>query len=852
VTTFDLGEFGGAEIGGTAPVRFVHGAGQVGADVVVEWDFDNDGDFDQPEEDITGDVMSLETLTGRDWPSSLTGKAAPGQFKATLLNKTGKYGFFNAASPLTVAPFSLSTGRKLRVRTASAGNPDPVLLARDRFTGSGALGTDETGKVWTAQTTAPAIFTRQGDSSGATMAVPGVKADPGIDSVHLATLDVGTADTHLQARWRHLDWLNTVGLVYRFDDAANYGLVYVRGDDPAIIQHGSFTAGVFTANGTVLIEARDDDYLGLVVAGTNLTVLHNGVVIATGTAYSSSSHKVGMRANWRNQRAPAIHEFYAWNRRPAETEGILWTGTVAQVTPDVTVDGIPIVELTGDGPLITAAGAEISPPNSIGVASGYYAQDSAGSPSGRLVGSALARAGMLHPGWTIANGVVTCGSVGLERGDALAALRQYEETELGFLFEAQEGYVGFEGRGDRVGKSIDAWFSDAPGAQFGYSSIEPFDWRSQIVNAVESAVAPKLPKVVIYEAENTATGDVIIPMPTIGNGAEPGDLFLIVIASSISSSTEWTIPPGWTEYRNAKAQLGKVRVYAKVAGEDDIGDTVTFLNTGGSGGFTSYQIHVKDFYGDLNEGLAVSAFQGFGGSSVAKARIGLNDPQVVFPSWAPQPSAVLVFRAGMTGSSPAIDDTGDEWFAPDGFFELLTSHSNDNSTALQVAGVNTNAPVIDPSSFTDSAAFSAAFDNFDAIETVTIAIRGFTGDTPQVSGGQTVRTDDVASQTRHNMIRTHTVASNLFGSEADALAYNQAVLVTYADDRPIVKISFPATLSAAYRMQAVRRRLSDKIHLTANGATGLGIDADFFIESIGHQMSNAGKVWLCTWELSPA
>src|SRR5690349_4017100 len=67
---------GGVEIGGSATVFFGHGP-QVASDIVVEWDFDNDGDFDQSVEDITSYVVSLETTTGRDWPSLLTGKSGP-------------------------------------------------------------------------------------------------------------------------------------------------------------------------------------------------------------------------------------------------------------------------------------------------------------------------------------------------------------------------------------------------------------------------------------------------------------------------------------------------------------------------------------------------------------------------------------------------------------------------------------------------------------------------------------------------------------------------------------------------------------------------------------------------------
>ncbi|GAA2209308.1 hypothetical protein GCM10009850_047660 [Nonomuraea monospora] len=139
---------GGVEVAGSGNTMFKH-SGQVAADVVVEWDFDNDGDFSETVEDITPYALSLETFTGRDWPSLLTGKAGPGKFRATLRNDDDRFSYFNTSSPLNTSPRSLKTGRKVRVRIAGAANADPTLVVRDRFRrADGALEADETGKLY--------------------------------------------------------------------------------------------------------------------------------------------------------------------------------------------------------------------------------------------------------------------------------------------------------------------------------------------------------------------------------------------------------------------------------------------------------------------------------------------------------------------------------------------------------------------------------------------------------------------------------------------------------------------------------------------------------------------------------
>src|SRR5690606_29438863 len=223
----------GVLVGGNAGVRFGHGSGTVPSDIVVEWDLDGDGDFDEPEENVTSFMLSAETTIGRDFPSQLLGKSGPGRLTVDLVNQDGRFGYFNANSPLNQPPFSVRTGGRIRVRTVDASNPDPVLLARDEFDGDGDLGTDELGNVWTPVTAARLI--RQQDTTGRTLARTDRKRD-----VAVALVDVGTADYYGQAKVRVRDAASEAGIVFRRLDAANFGLLFLR---PNQLILGEFDGG---------------------------------------------------------------------------------------------------------------------------------------------------------------------------------------------------------------------------------------------------------------------------------------------------------------------------------------------------------------------------------------------------------------------------------------------------------------------------------------------------------------------------------------------------------------------------------------------------------------------------------
>ena len=71
------------------------------AKVAVLVDWNNDGDYDHAQSDITDDVIELSWSRGRDYASQLSGNSISGKLSATLYNNGGKYSPSNTSSPIT-------------------------------------------------------------------------------------------------------------------------------------------------------------------------------------------------------------------------------------------------------------------------------------------------------------------------------------------------------------------------------------------------------------------------------------------------------------------------------------------------------------------------------------------------------------------------------------------------------------------------------------------------------------------------------------------------------------------------------------------------------------------------------
>jgi hypothetical protein len=111
-----------------------------------------------------------------------------------------------------------------------------------------------------------------------------------------------------------------------------------------------------------------------------------------------------------------------------------------------------------------------------------------------------------------------------------------------------------------------------------------------------------------------------------------------------------------------------------------------------------------------------------------------------------------------------------------------------------------------------------------------------------------IRREDTTSQAAYGE-RTFVSRSPFIpdSSEADSWArYNLAI---YKDPIPILRVRFAANDEVNLN-QALQREVSDRVTVVATGNAGLGINEDFFIEAIRHNIRRGGLYWV-EWDLSP-
>ncbi len=119
-------------------------------EIYVDWD--NDGNFTGPYDNITADVVTIQLELGRDYASQLTGRSIAGKAVFLLNNNDGKYSPFNSSSVLFG---NLLPSRKIQVVMDISGTPvtiwtgffdvirpkpDISRLKRANLIGIGALG----------------------------------------------------------------------------------------------------------------------------------------------------------------------------------------------------------------------------------------------------------------------------------------------------------------------------------------------------------------------------------------------------------------------------------------------------------------------------------------------------------------------------------------------------------------------------------------------------------------------------------------------------------------------------------------------------------------------------------------
>ena len=70
----------------------------VGVSLLVDWN--NDGNFDHPDSNVSDNVLTLAWSRGRDSASQLTGRSTAGELEATLKNEDNLYNSFNSGGDL--------------------------------------------------------------------------------------------------------------------------------------------------------------------------------------------------------------------------------------------------------------------------------------------------------------------------------------------------------------------------------------------------------------------------------------------------------------------------------------------------------------------------------------------------------------------------------------------------------------------------------------------------------------------------------------------------------------------------------------------------------------------------------
>lgn len=847
MATTDAHGHGGLALAGSATTAFVPGVGQVDSDIIVEWD------FGLGLEDVTSYLYEAESLTGRDWPSQLQGKAGPGRGSFRFRNDDDRFSYFNTASPLNAGGRSLDPGRLMRIRTSDATDIDPIVLARDRFDGDGIITLDELGATWEHQTPA-ALWAR----------VDGNAVAPTAGAESLMILDTGVVDYYVQATIAeggdHVDPVaglqegNELRLVYRWQDSSNYsylafyqfssggtgtqqngieGFDVVAGTPSSIFGPvAEVTSGSADAQGDHLRRIT----IGVHVVGAAADFYVNGARRTTisETALQTDETHVGLYAYYGvGNRAPAFDEFAVWDRFCSETDGVIWTGNVVDVFPEAAPGAPKTVTVTAEGSLAQLGAPTIQP------------QPWAGRmATGVAIGEAAQRAGLLYPPGLLDRGDITAGSSTDSEINALTHCRKLEEVEAGFLHEAPEGWLVFRDRTYRDGLTVAATFSDAPGAQFGYHEFELLQWRRELINRVTAGVSygsPDVPVAGGFGAAGTASGVARNITWTFPGSVNDGDLFVLFITSTIADDDEgWLVPIFWVRERDTGASSSKrTQVYTHIAGAAEASSTVTFYNDSAAAGgsFITGYYQIRNWYG-THEGIHVGPWTGDPGTGA--------NPEPLLPPWGDtNPSVFLAQRSGtnLAGAGSITDPT-----YPLGYVNT-NSHfqngaANIHDCGMQIAWKAAMAALEDPSTFSGFAGLQNA-------ETNVVAVRGRNGDPPEPRGRLRVTVEDVPSQRNHNTVASYD-GCDLFPDEDTAEAWCDLMLARYSSLRPIVRFSFTATATSAYRAQAFRRRLGDRIRVTASNGVGMGIGADFHIESIRHRWSNAGKLWVTTWELSPA
>jgi hypothetical protein len=119
------------------------------------------------------------------------------------------------------------------------------------------------------------------------------------------------------------------------------------------------------------------------------------------------------------------------------------------------------------------------------------------------------------------------------------------------------------------------------------------------------------------------------------------------------------------------------------------------------------------------------------------------------------------------------------------------------------------------------------------------------------SDGVKVESSDAVSKSRYGY-RDFPLTSEFLPSTTEAQLYCDFIKNNYKDTQPLLYIEFLASSDETHLVEALSRKLSDRITVVGTGVMKLGIYQDFFVESISHSVSDGGRNHRTGYQLSPA
>ena len=114
-----------------------------------------------------------------------------------------------------------------------------------------------------------------------------------------------------------------------------------------------------------------------------------------------------------------------------------------------------------------------------------------------------------------------------------------------------------------------------------------------------------------------------------------------------------------------------------------------------------------------------------------------------------------------------------------------------------------------------------------------------------------IKAEDSASQTTYGK-QVYRNPSKFMPSSAEAQSWCDFNLPIYKDPLPGLSIRVSGNRDAAHQTQVKTRDVSDRITLVAANNAGLGINEDFFIESVVHDIDNQNRRHWTDYGTSPA